>query len=362
MKKVIRVGTYPTSLFKSMGRNSYMISSMESINTIFVCPRYEGSPLPVPKNTTLKTIPFIVLPAPEGILRIFHEIKRIFYILNFSFTTFFLIIKEKPDIIHIHSPMFFLIAIFGRLYRARCFITYHGNEHKVVYSNKILGNLFNSVFYKTFSLSSDILLYKKSFPHYKDSFLTIDNAVDQSIFFNKHGKRDKIILAVGRLEYQKDYPSLIEAFKNILDDYPDYKLYIAGSGQLENKLKDKVRKLGILKSVKFLGQVPNDALPDLYNKAEIFVLSSFWEGFPKVLLEAMACGCKVVSTKVDSAPRVLGADYPFFAESGNTSDLFNKIKLIIEDDRNITSKYNEILKNYSWDKIRSFMEGIYNKK
>ena len=89
MKKVIRVGTYPTSLFKSMGRNSYMISSMESINTIFVCPRYEGSPLPVPKNTTLKTIPFIVLPAPEGILRIFHEIKRIFYILNFSFTTFF---------------------------------------------------------------------------------------------------------------------------------------------------------------------------------------------------------------------------------------------------------------------------------
>ena len=192
--------------------------------------------------------------------------------------------------------------------------------------------------------------------------MTIDNAVDQSIFFNKHGKRDKIILAVGRREYQKDYPSLIEAFKNILDDYPDYKLYIAGSGQLENKLKDKVRKLGILKSVKFLGQVPNDALPDLYNKAEIFVLSSFWEGFPKVLLEAMACGCKVVSTKVDSAPRVLGADYPFFAESGNTSDLYNKIKLIIEDDRNITSKYNEILKNYSWDKIRSFMEGIYNKK
>ena len=59
--------------------------------------------------------------------------------------------------------------------------------------------------------------------------MTIDNAVDQSIFFNKHGKRDKIILAVGRLEYQKDYPSLIEAFKNILDDYPDYKLYIAGS-------------------------------------------------------------------------------------------------------------------------------------
>ena len=41
---------------------------------------------------------------------------------------------------------------------------------------------------------------------------------------------------------------------------------------------------------------------------------------------------------------------------------YNKIKLIIEDDRNITSKYNEILKNYSWDKIRSFMEGIYNKK
>ena len=53
MKKVIRVGTYPTSDYKSMGRNSFMISGMDTIKTIFVAPKYQGIPLPVKKYFSL---------------------------------------------------------------------------------------------------------------------------------------------------------------------------------------------------------------------------------------------------------------------------------------------------------------------
>ena len=86
---------------------------------------------------------------------------------------------------------------------------------------------------------------------------------------------------------------------------PDYNLHIVGSGQLKNNILEHANKLGIIDSVRLLGQIPQDDLPTIYNNSEIFVMSSLWEGFPKVLLEAIACGCKVVSTKVDSSPEFL---------------------------------------------------------
>ena len=183
MKKVLRVGTYPTSIYKSMGTNSYMISGMDSIKTIFVAPKYKGITLPKKKNTTLYTLPFLTTPSPKGIRKFFHEIKRLIKIFTFSTRTIWLIIKEKPDIVHVHSPMFFIIALFAKLKKIRCYITYHGNEHTNIYNNAILGTLFNSVFHKTFSLSSDILKYRNFFSKYKDQFVTIDNAVDNNVFF-----------------------------------------------------------------------------------------------------------------------------------------------------------------------------------
>ena len=360
MKTVIRVGTYPTSIYKSMGTNSYMISGMDSIKTIFVSPKYEGNPFPEKKNTTLLTIPFLIKPSPSGIKKIPHEIKRLVKISTFSTRVIWLILKERPEIVHIHSPMFFLIAVFARLKGARCYITYHGNEHEKIYNNKILGTIFNSVFFKTFSLSSDILKYGKVFSNYRDKFVPIDNAVDSNVFFDKKIKRKKVILAVGRLEDQKDYPTLINAFAAVLQQNPDYKLNIVGSGQLEKSIRQQAIDLGIMNSVKLLGQVSQDDLPYIYNESDIFVMSSLWEGFPKVLLEAIACGCKVVSTRVDSAPRVLGSTYPFLVNPGDHLDLFQKINSIIIDDKNIKFQYKEILNRYSWDEVKLFMEKEYN--
>jgi len=360
MRKVLRVSGYPTSAFKSMGRNSYMISGMESIKTFFVAPRYKGTPLPEPKNTTLLTIPFLVKSSPGGLKKIPHELKRVTKIIFLSARTIRIFLKERPEIVHIHSPMYFLIAAFAKLKGARCYITYHGNEHALIYNNKILGRIFNSVFFKTFSLSSDILKYGKLFPKYSKKYIVIDNAVDSSVFFNKEIKRKKVILAVGRLETQKDYPTLLASFSKVLQKHPHYKLKIVGSGQLEDNLRCLTRDLGISNSVKFLGQVPHDDLPDIYNESDVFVLSSLWEGFPKVLLEAMACGCKVVATRIDSAPRVLGPDYQFLVNPGKQSDLTEKLISIIDHDNSLRYSYTDKVKNYSWSNVKSFMESEYN--
>lgn len=361
MKKVLRVGTYPTSVFKSMGRNSYMISGMKSVKTIFVTPKYAGTLFSEPYNTNVVTLPFLVVPSPKGIARLPHEIARVAKIISFSINTIWIFLKEKPDIVHIHSPMFFLIALFARIRGKRCYITYHGNEHELIYSNRLLGGIFNGVFFRTFSLSDQILNYGALYPNYAKNYIPIDNAVDGTIYFNKGLNRKKIVLAVGRLEKQKDYPTLLISFRDLLIIHPDYELNIAGSGQDEQSLRHLARDLKISDSVKFLGQVDQDSLPDLYNRADIFVLCSLWEGFPKVLLEAMSSGCKVVATRVDSIPLVLGPSYPFLVDPNDADDLLSKILSIIAESDELRFSYSEALKRYSWPNVRASMEDEYNR-
>ncbi|WP_280541572.1 glycosyltransferase [Chromohalobacter sp. 11-W] len=108
-----------------------------------------------------------------------------------------------------------------------------------------------------------------------------------------------VILAVGRLTVQKDYPTLIEAFAEVRKTQAA-RLVILGEGELREKLEAMVASLGLSADVMFLGFVDN---PYAWMRhASLFVLSSAWEGFGNVLAEAMACGTPVVSTNCPNGP------------------------------------------------------------
>ena len=108
-----------------------------------------------------------------------------------------------------------------------------------------------------------------------------------------------IILAAGRLVNQKDYPTLLSAFKLVIQKKP-VRLVILGEGAERKKLEKLILKLGISENVAFLGLQKN---PFKYMKrASVFVLSSITEGLPNVLMEAMACGAPVISTNCKSGP------------------------------------------------------------
>jgi glycosyltransferase involved in cell wall biosynthesis len=102
-----------------------------------------------------------------------------------------------------------------------------------------------------------------------------------------------LILAAGRLESPKDFPCLIRAFAQLSKKRPA-RLVILGQGSLRDALEAQVKSLGLAGSISLPGFVEN---PYAWMKrAELFVLSSAWEGLPNVLIEAMACGTRVVST------------------------------------------------------------------
>ena len=112
------------------------------------------------------------------------------------------------------------------------------------------------------------------------------------------GERRKIIVGAGRLERQKNFSLLIEAFSDFYKKNKDYELHIFGDGSMKQELIELSDKLLPKGTVKLLGNNPN--LLNSIKDCAIFVLSSDYEGVPNVLIEAMSIGMPVIST--DCAP------------------------------------------------------------
>ena len=109
-----------------------------------------------------------------------------------------------------------------------------------------------------------------------------------------------VVLGIGRLHQQKDFPILLNAFARVRVQRP-IRLVILGEGKLRAELETLTRTLGIAADVAMPGFVEN---PYAYMaRAAVFALSSASEGLPTVLIEALACGCPVVSTDCPSGPR-----------------------------------------------------------
>jgi glycosyltransferase involved in cell wall biosynthesis len=111
----------------------------------------------------------------------------------------------------------------------------------------------------------------------------------------------QILLAVGRLNSQKGFDWLIEVFSNLANKHPNWDLVILGEGSLRTVLEKQVRESGLEKRIFLPGRVGN--LHEWYESADLYVMSSRYEGFPMSLLEAMASGVTVVSFDCETGPR-----------------------------------------------------------
>ena len=108
-----------------------------------------------------------------------------------------------------------------------------------------------------------------------------------------------VLISAGRLIAQKDYPTLLRAFQRARAKRP-LRLLMLGDGEERPELERLARELGVAEDVGFEGFVTN---PHAYfGRASLFVMSSAWEGFGNVLVEALACGTPVVSTDCPSGP------------------------------------------------------------
>ena len=125
----------------------------------------------------------------------------------------------------------------------------------------------------------------------EEKLRVIPNYINTELFTPKKSAdryTDRIIF-VGRLNIEKNLSNLIEAITET-----NITLDIYGQGDIRTKLEDQAKKLGA--KVNFMGTVPNDELPNILNRYRYFILPSFYEGMPKSLLEALACGLVCIGT------------------------------------------------------------------
>ena len=155
------------------------------------------------------------------------------------------------------------------------------------------------------------------------------------------GPSDKCILAVGSLSkvHQKGFDLLVRAFGMIAEHCPDWKLVIVGTDGQKNKssqmldLQKQVDSLGLKERVLFPGRVGNVA--DWYRRADVFALSSRYEGMPNVLLGAMAWGCACVAFDCDTGPCEIieHEKNGVLVPAGDVGSLAVALENVISDDR-----------------------------
>ena len=192
----------------------------------------------------------------------------------------------------------------------------------------------------------------------------IFNAVKEEFF---HIERKPVlgeIVTCGRLTSQKNHKLLIDAFAEVVKEHPYAKLKIYGEGSLRDVLQEQINKLGLQDNA-FLMGATNDVAKALQT-ADLFVLSSDYEGMPNALMEAMAAGVPCISTDCPcGGPKELFQEllYKQLTYIKDKNSMVEKINLFlsmdIDEKIKLSNKTKELAESFSSEKINSFWEKYF---
>lgn len=183
----------------------------------------------------------------------------------------------------------------------------------------------------------------------------IGNPVKENITLREADKVINEIVAIGRLEKQKNYPLLLEAFEQFLEYEPDYKLCIYGEGSLRKELENSIKRKELDKKV-FLCGSRND-VHDMVKNAKLYIMTSNYEGMPNALMEAMAMGFPVIATDCPcGGPRALiqNGINGILVPVGNREELVSNMLYLCRNysvREQMAEKAKEIKEQYSRNQI-----------
>jgi len=201
--------------------------------------------------------------------------------------------------------------------------------------------------YNVTTLSDKEFLSKKF--NVQDKIKVRPNYINQKIFNDFNKKRIDELLFVGRLEEQKNIRFLIDEYK--YHQLP--KLHIIGEGFYKDELQYEITQNNL--NINLIGKVPNQDLPNFYNKYKFFILSSKYEGNPKTLLEAMSSGSVVIGSSVEGIDTIIENNHNGFLINSQKGDLESIFKLIDNGQVDLTAMkqnaINYINQNHSLENL-----------
>lgn len=283
-----------------------------------------------------------------------------------SFLSVCVSLWHHPDIAHFHNIGPAMFSPILRLAGIKVVLTYHSPnyEHR---KWGILGRCVLRASEKIALATAHKIIFVNKFQMAKYSEKVqrksyfIPNGISSPVyssnrnFLNKIGVEPyKYILAVGRITPEKGFDYLIKAFIDL--NFTEYKLVIAGGVETERVYWNDLKSMSLCDNIIFTSYVHGESLHQLYSYARLYVLSSYNEGFPLVLLEAMSYGLPVLVSNI-SASHLVELPAECYFSVGDRGELTHKLCSILSEKMEHVS-YS--LDSFSWKNIVNQVSEIYN--
>jgi len=369
--KICRVHyDYPNDKKPGAGVTIYNLCKYIDEETLFICRKGDGKNYNIPRHVNLKEFNFKDKESSSALTKRIHSGKHL-SIIQTLFTyllllksmrgvIFFIksipaIISFRPDIIACHENRTIFHGIFAKYFLGSKFVIHlHSNsEIEVIKNIRLLKYLVfkaDAIFCLTRSMGQE-LIQELIFPPEKLKYTS--TGVNPVLFRNIATGRKNQLLAIGRLKFTKGYKYLIDAMKHVANRYSNYNLVIIGDGPEREEREMQIQELELSQYIQLPGMVSRNRVVQLMSESKIFVMSSLFEGLPKVLLEAMACETPAVITKECNANDIIQGR-GLAVEAGNSLALSEAIIKLIEDEK-LWNKFSDncrsICDDFNWRKV-----------
>lgn len=308
-----------------------------------------------------------------NICRISYPKLSSFGVLIFWVRIYFYIKKINPDIVHCQTAQMGPPCLLAKKMLGIPYIVFgHGSD--IYLSWKFKKTISKTIFSSAGAVVALTNHMKNAMAKYcKKEIIIIPNGASMEDFGGlsketartklKISPQEKVILFVGRIITLKGVEYLVEAFLTVKKKIQNVKLFLLGEGEQFQEVQSIVKKSKLVNEVIFTGNVPVEDIPCYMAASDIFVLPSLSEGFPLVIIEAMASGLPIVATKVTGLPEIVkDGENGFLVEAKNPDQIAEKVLLLLKDDnlRERISKINkERSKEYSLENVVDKLEKIY---
>jgi glycosyltransferase involved in cell wall biosynthesis len=287
-------------------------------------------------------------------------------------------VSKSCDVIHANWSINGLIAgLAGMITRTPVVTTLRGEDIAKSDKSKLYGIILKLCIVmnrKIISVSEAINnQLTESFPNHVNKLMFLPNGVDSNFLeaVNSRepaGDKDEEvleILTVSSLIPRKGVKDIINALSKIKKTESNFRLSIVGAGVEKNHLEQLVDSFGLTKHVNFLGNVSPQEMPNYFMRADVFILASYSEGRPNVILESFAAGVPVIASEIDGITELVEENITgllFFP--GDSIQLATKIKLLKKNKQlrdSLAKKGKELILNNEllWPKIGIRYASIY---
>jgi glycosyltransferase involved in cell wall biosynthesis len=293
---------------------------------------------------------------------------RIFGAFFYWYTVLRTIRKIDPDLVHVQSLVSGMPALISKkLLKIPYAVWAQGSD---VYDPKGFIKLTSRMVIKNadtaIALTNDMKRVMQDI--YDRDIAVVPNGINIAELSDDPGRKDGAvhggrILFAGRLTPVKGVQYLIRAMKRVHDTIPDARLIIIGDGRERGMLEALSIELGIQKYVQFGGKVPHEKVLSFMHQADVFVLPSLSEGFPMVIIEAMACGLPIVASRVGGMPEIITNNTNgYLVEAKDSETIADNIILLLQDEKlrkTISDNNKQLVRKYTWENVITELEKIY---